>query len=297
VFRVCTLVARRRAWCSYGSITRSSRAAKFESKAPGVNPARSQICSTLAPWNPFWRTPPWPQSGVALWWPRAGGSPTPLSALHHVLPVGYAVDGIRRLMHGGPVDPVAGDVAVLTAYVLLALGVSRSPPGGAGSGPLYASGRSSRSEVTGGTPMCANRCLPGLAGSADLEDPVVLTVPHGSDRGTSADRRRHPRGEAADVFVVSPSTDTYRRSKDRRGSGGRDPPKPQISHRSSGLPLAISPACGPSNQCCGPLATSLPLLVAQPRRLSDRMSRTNPTRQSHPYLPAATAAGIPGAFR
>jgi putative membrane protein len=39
--------------------------------------------------------------------------PTPLSALHHVLPMGYAVDAIRRLMYGGPVTPVAGDVAVL----------------------------------------------------------------------------------------------------------------------------------------------------------------------------------------
>jgi putative membrane protein len=50
--------------------------------------------------------------------------PTPLSALRHVLPMGYAVDGIRRLMYGGPVAPVAGDVAVLAAYLLLALGVS-----------------------------------------------------------------------------------------------------------------------------------------------------------------------------
>src|SRR5664280_2318864 len=35
-----------------------------------------------------------------------------------------AVDGIRRLMCGGPVAPVAGDAAVLAAYLMLALGVS-----------------------------------------------------------------------------------------------------------------------------------------------------------------------------
>jgi putative membrane protein len=50
--------------------------------------------------------------------------PMPLSALHHVLPMGYAVDGIRRLMYGGSVAPVAGDLAVLSAYLLLALTVS-----------------------------------------------------------------------------------------------------------------------------------------------------------------------------
>jgi putative membrane protein len=50
--------------------------------------------------------------------------PVPLSALHHVLPMGYAVDGIRRLMYGGSFAPVGGDLAVLSAYLLLALTVS-----------------------------------------------------------------------------------------------------------------------------------------------------------------------------
>jgi len=50
--------------------------------------------------------------------------PAPLSALHHVLPMGYAVDGIRRLMYGGSLAPVGGDLAVLMAYLLLALVVS-----------------------------------------------------------------------------------------------------------------------------------------------------------------------------
>ena len=211
--------------------------------------------------------------------------------------MGYAVDGIGRLMHGGPVDPVAGDVAVLTAYVLLALGVSRSPPGGAGSGPLYASGRSSRSEVTGGTPMCAKRCLPGLAGSADLEDPVVLTVPPAQTGGRLRTVGDILEGRRQMSLSSAPARIRIAVARIAVAAAVATRRKPQISHRSSGLLLAISPACGPSNQCCGPLATSLPLLVAQPRRLSDRMSRTNPTRQSNPYLPAATAAGVPGAFR
>jgi putative membrane protein len=50
--------------------------------------------------------------------------PMPLGALHQVLPMGYAVDGIRRLMYGGSLAPVGGDLAVLSAYLLLALVVS-----------------------------------------------------------------------------------------------------------------------------------------------------------------------------
>lgn len=52
--------------------------------------------------------------------------PMPLSGLHHVLPMGYAVDAIRRLMYGGSLAPVGGDLAVLAAYLLLALAVSTS---------------------------------------------------------------------------------------------------------------------------------------------------------------------------
>jgi putative membrane protein len=50
--------------------------------------------------------------------------PAPLSALHHVLPMGYAVDGIRRLMYGGSWAPVGADLAVLSGYLLLALAAS-----------------------------------------------------------------------------------------------------------------------------------------------------------------------------
>jgi uncharacterized phage infection (PIP) family protein YhgE len=50
--------------------------------------------------------------------------PMPLSWLHHVLPMGYAVDAIRRFMYGGSLAPVGRDLAVLAAYLLLALSVS-----------------------------------------------------------------------------------------------------------------------------------------------------------------------------
>ena len=50
--------------------------------------------------------------------------PMPLNALHHILPMGYAVDGIRRLMYGGSLAPLGGDLSVLLAYLLLALTVS-----------------------------------------------------------------------------------------------------------------------------------------------------------------------------
>ncbi|MGZ4600510.1 MAG: YhgE/Pip family protein [Oryzihumus sp.] len=47
--------------------------------------------------------------------------PLPLHALHHVLPMGYAIDGLRHLMYGGSLTSVGRDVAVLLAYLLLAL--------------------------------------------------------------------------------------------------------------------------------------------------------------------------------
>jgi putative membrane protein len=50
--------------------------------------------------------------------------PMPLKALHHVLPMGYAVDGIRRLMYGGSFAPVGADLAVLSGYLLLAAAAS-----------------------------------------------------------------------------------------------------------------------------------------------------------------------------
>ena len=60
-----------------------------------------------------WQTRPEPLSALSA-----------LSALHHVLPMGYAVDGIRRLMYGGSWAPVGADLAVLSGYLLLALAAS-----------------------------------------------------------------------------------------------------------------------------------------------------------------------------
>ena len=50
--------------------------------------------------------------------------PTPLHPPHHVLPMSYAVDGIRRLMYGGSLGPLALDLAVLAAYLVGAFLVS-----------------------------------------------------------------------------------------------------------------------------------------------------------------------------
>ncbi|KQP57490.1 YhgE/Pip domain-containing protein [Agreia sp. Leaf283] len=50
--------------------------------------------------------------------------PGPLAALHHALPMGYAVDGIRQLMYGGNLALAWADVAVLLAFLLGALALS-----------------------------------------------------------------------------------------------------------------------------------------------------------------------------
>jgi putative membrane protein len=47
--------------------------------------------------------------------------PTPLHPLHHALPMSYAVDGVRRLMYGGPLDRLWLDVAVIGAWAVGAL--------------------------------------------------------------------------------------------------------------------------------------------------------------------------------
>jgi len=47
--------------------------------------------------------------------------PGPLQALHHVLPMSYAVDGIRRLMYGGALAHLWVDWGVLLAYAVGAL--------------------------------------------------------------------------------------------------------------------------------------------------------------------------------
>lgn len=50
--------------------------------------------------------------------------PGPLQAIHHVVPMSYAVDGLRRLLYGADLGPVMGSLGVLTAYLLGALAVS-----------------------------------------------------------------------------------------------------------------------------------------------------------------------------
>ncbi|MFE4949401.1 YhgE/Pip family protein [Leifsonia sp. NPDC056665] len=50
--------------------------------------------------------------------------PGPLAALHHVLPMSYAVDGIRQLMYGGNPATAWADASVLAVWMLVALLVS-----------------------------------------------------------------------------------------------------------------------------------------------------------------------------
>ncbi len=56
--------------------------------------------------------------------------PAPLSALHHVLPMGYVVDAMRQLMYGGDLARAGADLWVLGAWLggallMAALGVTR----------------------------------------------------------------------------------------------------------------------------------------------------------------------------
>ena len=56
--------------------------------------------------------------------------PEPLTSLHHLMPMSYAVDGLRQLMYGGDLSK-AGSAAIVLACVLLgalvmtAIGVGR----------------------------------------------------------------------------------------------------------------------------------------------------------------------------
>ncbi|RFA10614.1 hypothetical protein B7R54_16445 [Subtercola boreus] len=50
--------------------------------------------------------------------------PAPLAALHHALPMSYAVDGIRQLMYGGDLSLALNDVGVLAIWLLGALAFS-----------------------------------------------------------------------------------------------------------------------------------------------------------------------------
>ncbi|PPF75495.1 hypothetical protein C5B96_16625 [Subtercola sp. Z020] len=50
--------------------------------------------------------------------------PGPLAALHHVLPMSYAVDGIRQLMYGGDLSLALNDVGVLAVWLAAAIAFS-----------------------------------------------------------------------------------------------------------------------------------------------------------------------------
>jgi len=50
--------------------------------------------------------------------------PGPLTALHHVLPMGYAVDAIRQFMYGGDAARAGLDALILLGWLLVALGLA-----------------------------------------------------------------------------------------------------------------------------------------------------------------------------
>ncbi|MDN5768567.1 MAG: hypothetical protein L0H96_09215 [Humibacillus sp.] len=50
--------------------------------------------------------------------------PAPLRAIPQVVPMSYAIDGLRPLMYGAALGPVLGDLAVLAVFVVSALALS-----------------------------------------------------------------------------------------------------------------------------------------------------------------------------
>jgi putative membrane protein len=50
--------------------------------------------------------------------------PAPLQAVHHVVPMTYAIDGLRRLMYGADLAPVLVDLGVLAGFLVAALALS-----------------------------------------------------------------------------------------------------------------------------------------------------------------------------
>ncbi|MGH1562964.1 YhgE/Pip family protein [Mumia sp. DW29H23] len=50
--------------------------------------------------------------------------PEPLQVVHHLMPMSYAIEGMRHLMYGASLGPVGGDIAVLTAYLLASLALT-----------------------------------------------------------------------------------------------------------------------------------------------------------------------------
>lgn len=60
--------------------------------------------------------------------------PEPLTSLHHILPMGYVVDGMRQLMYGGDIARVGTDLGILSLWLLgglalAAIGVARMTHG------------------------------------------------------------------------------------------------------------------------------------------------------------------------
>ena len=50
--------------------------------------------------------------------------PAPLQAIHHVVPMSYAVDGLRRLFYGAGLGPLRLDLGVLMAYLFASLALA-----------------------------------------------------------------------------------------------------------------------------------------------------------------------------
>jgi putative membrane protein len=50
--------------------------------------------------------------------------PAPLAALHHILPMSYAVDGLRQLMYGGSVTTALMDAGTLALWLAVAFGAA-----------------------------------------------------------------------------------------------------------------------------------------------------------------------------
>ncbi|KAA1419936.1 YhgE/Pip domain-containing protein [Mumia zhuanghuii] len=50
--------------------------------------------------------------------------PEPLQVVHHLMPMSYAIEGMRHLMYGASLGPVPGDVAVLGGYLLASLALT-----------------------------------------------------------------------------------------------------------------------------------------------------------------------------
>jgi putative membrane protein len=50
--------------------------------------------------------------------------PGPLQVVHHLMPMSYAIEGMRHLMYGATLGPLPRDIAVLSAYVVVSLALT-----------------------------------------------------------------------------------------------------------------------------------------------------------------------------